>query len=297
MPLQSFVRGAGSERYTAMRSNVTLTSGSITSGGTIGVYTTTPVQFVASTAYDTSLIRVTCVAAMANSGARSDVVLDLMAGAGGSEYSIATLIFGARPAYSSYTLPIQISSGTRLSGRVAAGVASRASLTFSVDYWNRPDMAAGALPSRWVAYGMTVTSGTGAYGTAITAGSTNAWSSWTSLTASTTYPHEVWLPMIGCGNQTAITAVNYRAQFAIASTTDAATMVTNTTGIHEVPMLTGNTTESLGQYATATNPVHIGLEELIYAPRPTGSAVSARVMCSGTATSGTTTCAILGGVK
>jgi hypothetical protein len=294
--LQSALGDHGRTRYTATRSNVTHSSTTIAAAATIGVYTTTPVQLVASTAYDVCQIRVWNIATHANSAARCDTSIQIMIGAGGSEVPIAEFIFGARPAYSSYTIPIYIPSGTRISGRVAAGVVSR-SLTWNLDYWGSPSRDYSELPSRWVAYGTNISSGVGAYGTDITAGGTNTWSAWTALTTSTTYGHGMWLPMIAAGTQTAITAVSYRSQFAIASTTDAATMVTNTTGIFEGPMLTGATTENLGQFNTATNPVTVGPESIIYAERPSGSAVSARVMCSGAATSGTTTCAILAAVK
>lgn len=296
MPLQSFTGVYGSDRETTARSNVTFSSTTIAAGGTIGVYTTTPVQFIASTAFDVTQLRIWNIATHANSGLRGDTVIDIMIGAGGSEQSIATFIFGARPAYSSYTIPIYIPGGTRISGRVAAGVASR-SLTWNLEVKGTMDDDMGALPARWVPYGLTLGSGVGAYGTNITAGSTNAWSAWTAITTSTTYSHSLWLPMVGCGVQTTITAVNYRTQFAIASTADAATMFTNSTGVFDGPWFTGNTTESLGQFATATNPVHTGLESIIHAERPSGSAVSGRAMCSGAATADTTTFAILAAVK
>lgn len=294
--LQSFTGVYGSDRETVARSNVTYSTTTIAAGGTIGVYTTTPVQFIASTAFDTTQLRIWNVATCANSGQRGDVVIDIMIGGAGSEVPIGTFVFGGRPAYSSYTIPIYIPAGTRISGRVAAGVASR-SLTWNLEIKGTVDDDMGALPSRWVAYGTTISSGTGAYGTIIAPGATNTFSAWTALTTSTTYAHSLWLPMAGVATATTITALNYRTQFAIASTTDAATMVTNSTGVFEGPWFTGNSTESYGQYATATNPVHLGLQDIIHAERPSGSAVSARAMCSGTPDTNATSCAILAAVK
>jgi hypothetical protein len=294
--LQAFTGVYGSDRETVARSNVTYSTTTIAAAATIGVYTATPVQFIASTAFDVTQLRIWNVAANANSGLRGDTAIEIMIGAGGSEVPIATFLFGGRPAYSSYTIPIYIPAGTRISGRVAAGVASR-SLTWNLEVKGVLDDDMGALPSRWVPYGTTISSGVGAYGTEIVAGSTNAWSSWTAITTSTTYAHSLWLPMVAVGTQTTITAVNYRTQFAVATTAQAATMVTNATGAFEGPWFTGNTTESFGQFATATNPVHIGLNDIIHAERPEGSAVSGRAMCSGTSTSQTTSFAILAAVK
>ena len=297
MPLQFFPGLMGYDENTIARTAaaVTYTSTTIAAGATIGVYTTTPVQFIAATTSDTTMIKVWNNVSCANSAARGDVVLDIMAGAAGSEYPIIQgLIFGGRNAYSSYSIPISIPAGTRISGRTAAGVLSR-SLTWSIDLFHS-DRQPNALPKRWVSYGMSTASGIGAYGTAITAGSTNTFSAWTALTASTTYAHDYWLPMAGVGVATAITALNYRIQFAVASTTDAATMVTNGTGVFEGPWLTGSTAEQMGQFDTATNPITVGIEDMIFASRPAGSAVSARVMCSGAAVAGATTCAILAAV-
>lgn len=285
----------GSVRQTTARSaTVGYTATTIAAGGTIGVYTASPVQFIASTVEDTNVLRIWNIASCANSGLRSDVAIDIMIGGAGSETPIIQgLLFGSRPAYSSYTIPIYIPSGSRISGRVAAGVASR-SLTWNIDTFQASALDRG--PARWVSYGTNISSGVGAYGTIIAPGNAT-FSAWTSLTASTTYAHDLWMPMTAVATGTAITALNYRSQFAIASTTDAATMVTNGTGYFEGSWHTGNTTESWGQYNTATNPVHVGLHDVIYAPRAAAAAVSARTMCSGAPDSNIASCAILAAVK
>lgn len=297
MPLHTFKSVYGKKDGTVNRSAaaVTYTTTSVTSGATIGVYTATPTQVIASTAHDASMLRITNVAAVSNSNARGDLVADIMIGGAGAEVPIIQgLIFGGRTPYSSYTIPVFIPSGTRISMRTAAGVASRA-ITFSIDYFRGAEVH--GCPARWVAYGLTVSSGVGAYGTIISPGSTNTWSAWTALTTSTTYAHELWLPMYGNATATTITANNYRTQFAIANTTDAATMATNGTGIFEGPWATGSTTEQLGQYPTGSNPIHVGPVDIIYAPRPSGSSVSARAMCSSTPDTNATSCAILAAVK
>lgn len=286
----------GAQRNTVQRSNTAYSTTTVAPAATIGVYTSTPVQLVSSTAYDVSMIRLTAVASTANSGLRGDLVADLMIGSAGSETSIAGgLIFGGLGAYSSYTLPIYIPAGSRLSLRTAAGVASRSGRTFTLDYWGSPNRDYAGLPSRWIAYGVTISSGNGAYGTPFTPGNSNTWGSWTTLGQST-YAHDLWLPMLGVYTATAITAQTYRSQFAIAGTTDAATMVTNTTGAVEGPVLTGNTSEALGPY-TATFPTKRGIEDMIYAPRSDSAYMSVRGMASGTADSNALGGAILAAVK
>jgi hypothetical protein len=295
--LQGFPGALGKQEEVLQRTNTTATTTTINPNATVGLYTTTPVQLVSSLAFDVVMIRVTAIAATANSGARGDLALDIMAGAGGSEYSICgPLLFGGLGAYSSYTLPIYIPSGTRISGRTAAGVASRTGRTFMFEYYGAPGRDSTGLPTRWIAYGTNISNGVGAYGTLITPGSTNAWGSWTALTTSTTYAHSLWMPMFGVGTGTTITALNYRSQFAIASTTGAATMVTNTTGVMDGPTLTGSTTEQLGSWFTATFPTRMGLEDIIYANRPSASAVSARSMCSGAPDTNAVSAAILAAV-
>lgn len=298
MPLQAFPGVAASgERETANRT-ATAAYGTVTiaAGGTIGVYTTSAVQFIASTAFDVCQLTIWNIAATSNSTARGDVVIDIMIGGAGAEQTIIQgLQFGGRTAYSSYTLPIYIPAGTRISGKVAAGVASR-SLTWCLDVKYAMNRDRTSLPSKWVAYGTNISSGVGAYGTLITPGNL-AWSAWTALTTSTTYAHNLWLPMFNVGTGTTITALSYRSQFAIASTTDAATMVTNSTGFFEGPELTGSTTEQLGQYPTATNPVTVHPGHIIYAPRASGASVSARTLCSGAPDTNAVSCAVLAAVK
>jgi hypothetical protein len=282
----------GQQRMTASRSNVTMSSTSVAAGGSIGAWTTTPVQLVASTAHDATVVKITNIAAVNNSGLRGDYAFQLLAGGSGSEYPIIDcLLFGARPAYSEYTLPIYIPAGTRLSAKTAAGVASRA-ITFNIEYYGEYNRDMQGIPSRWVVYGP----GTPGYGKAVTPGNSSAWGSWTSVTLGTTYDHVLWLAMTGIGTATTVTAQNYRVQVALDSTSAAATIATNGTGLFELPWLTGSTTEQLGAHNTATYPVIYGPEHIIYAPRAAGWALSARATASSTADSNATTVAILGGV-
>lgn len=285
----------GSVKQTTARSaTVGFTATTIVSGGTIGVYTASPVQFVASTAEDSNILRIWNIASNANSGLRGDTAIDIMLGTAGSEYPIISgLLFGGRPAYSSYTLPIYIPAGSRISGRVASGATSR-SLTWNIDTWRKTGMDRG--PSRWIAYGTNISSGVGAYGTLITPGNAT-FSAWAALTTNTTYSHDLWMPMTAVGTGTAITALNYRSQFAIASTADAATMVTNGTGYFEGSWHTGTTAEIWGNFATGANPVHMGLQDVYYAPRTAAASVSARTMCSAAPDSNIASCAILAAVK
>jgi hypothetical protein len=295
--MHGFPGAYGKQREVLPRTNTTATTTTINPNATVGVYTSTPVQMVASTAFDATWVRITAIAATANSNARGDLVLEIMQGGAGSESPlIGPLHFGGLGAYSSYTLPIKLGAGTRISGRTAAGVASRTGRTFMFEYFGSQNRDTSGLPERWIAYGMTISSGVGAYGTAITPGNTNAWGNWTALTTSTTYRHSLWMPMFGIFTATTITAQNYRSQFAIASTADAATMVTNATGVFDGPTLTGSTTEQLGQWYTATFPTRLGFEDIIYKEAPNGSAVSCRAMASGTADANAVSAGILAAV-
>ena len=299
MALHGFPGQYGKQRETGMWSGSTPASPTaitIAAAATIGVPTATPVVLIASTTFDTTWVRITNVAALANSGLRGDVTIEIMAGGAGAEVPIiGPLLFGGRPAYSSYTLPITIPAGTRITARVAAGVASR-STTWMFETFGSPNRHMDEMPSRWIGYGVTVTSGAGAYGTAITPGNTNTWGSWTAIGAGTTYAHRLWLPMVAIRTATVITAQSYATQFAIASTTDAATELTNSTGVFRGPNLTGSTTEQLGGWLTATNPVRTGVEDLIYAPMNDGAAISCRALATGTADANALGVAMLGAV-
>ena len=296
--LHSFTGLRGQQRSSLMRgtADTTVTSTSVTAGGTIGTYGASWTQVIASTPFDATWIRIGNVGNVGNSAARGDLVVTVAKGGSGSEQQIiGPLLFGGRPPYSSYLLPCFVPSGTRLSLKSAAGVASRA-ITFWVDLYGGPNRHETSIPTGWIAYGTTVSSGTGAYGTLHTAGSTNAWSSWANL-GNTTRGHDVWMPMAGVATGTTITALNWRTQLALGTTTEAATMVTNGTGYMEGPHFTGNTTEQFGAYNTATNPVLQGVEHIRYAPRLSGASMSIRAMCSGTPDANVLSMAVLAAVK
>lgn len=296
MPSHSFKESAGAMQQRTQRTSVTYDAVACSSGATIGVYTTSPVTLVSSTAFDVGMIRLWTTTNLSNNGLRTDYAADLMIGAASSETPIiSAMLFGGKLAYASYTIPVYIPAGSRISIRTASGVASR-SCSFNIDLLRTQDPSSS--PSRWVAYGTNISSGVGAYGTSITYGTSGVFGSWTSLTTSTTYAHDLWLPVIGSGVSTAFNSSNHRTQVAIASTADAATMVTNSTGVFDAPWSTTSTSEVLGGWAGSTNGVfHIGVDSIIYAPRGSGASISARGASSGTGQAGVNTVAMLGAVK
>jgi hypothetical protein len=287
MPLHPFLGHLGSMRNTVMRSNTTVSTQTLVTSGT-AYNNVTPVQLVASTAYDAHWLTFRCVSTAANSGARASTVVEFMLGGSGSEAAfIGPISIGGRP-INIITLPCFVPAGSRISFRVRSARLS-ANFLYSCDYYGSPGMQDAGWPTKWIAYGVTDDASANANGTLVTPGNSNAWGSWTQIVASTTYAHELWVPVLDAGTGTALTAISYRWQYFIGSTGDAATAVTNTT-IHEGHLTVGNTTESLGDnyignaatYGTVIG--GMGLPGgMIYAPRASGAALSARGMCSSTA--------------
>lgn len=295
--MHPFLGVFGASYNSVQRTNTTVSNTTLTVAGTAHTWST-PVQLVASTPFDTVgfMLR---VGITATSGARSDTLLRLMVGGAGAETPVVGgFSFGNRQTGSTLTLPLFIPAGSRLS--VAAKMArTTPNLSIALDLYGGPNRDGVGLPTRWVAYGLT-DDASNSRGTIVAPGATNTWGSWTALTTSTTYAHDLWVPMIDGGSATAITAVNYRSQFAIASTTDAATMVTNAT-VWDGPGALGTTAEQLlDNYfgaGAASTPMHSGAPftpgGIIYAPRAAGAAVSARAMCSGTPDTNGFGCSIL----
>jgi hypothetical protein len=223
--------------------------------------------------------------ATAVSAARSDYLLQIGVGAAASEQVVVEVPIGFRAIGTTISLPLFVPAGSRISVRHKGFVLSK-TLAYTFDYYGSPNRDGVGLPQKWVLYGK-VDDASNSRGTEVTAGSTNAWGSWTSLTASTTYPHELWVPCIDGGTVGGTTALNYRSQFALASTTDAATEVTNST-VYEGPLWNTASTELMNDQMNVTAGTWvigggIGPNGYIYHPKPAGSPVSMRAMCSGTA--------------
>jgi hypothetical protein len=152
------------------------------------------------------------------------------------------------------------------------------------------------LPQRWVAYGMNDDASANAQGTIVTPGNA-VWGSWTAVTTSTDYAHDLWLPMIDGGTQTVHTAITTRTRWAIASTTDAATAATNATVWHG-PWSSASTGESFGMgIQGSTSPFAIGgfggPNGIFYHPAAAGSAVSVSARASGAPSANVLGCSIL----
>jgi hypothetical protein len=258
----------------------------------------TPTELIASTPFDSVAVTFRLLTAISVSGARSDSLLQLYVGGSGSEQSvIGPVLFGGRVAGSSLTLPIAIPAGSRVSFAVKSARTSLA-LTAQAEVFGAPNVHTTGLPTRWVAYGLGNDSASASWGTAVTAGNA-AWGSWTSLTTSTTYPHDLWLPMLDNGTAVVTANQDLRSQFALASTTDAATEAANGTA-WEGPWKRLTATEQYMSMVTYGWAVSMGApwtsDGIVYAPRAAGSAVSVRAACSVSPAASSTGAAILGAV-
>ena len=288
MVAHAFPGVLGAQRNAVMRSNTGVSTSSHTAPVTTHTYNSTWTQLVASTAFDAVGIMLRLNTATGVSGARSDYIFQLGVGSAGSEQVVLTAPIGFKGVGTQFSLPLFIPGGSRVAVRHKGFVASKA-LTYTFDYYGSESRDFPSIPQQWVSYGM-VDDASNSRGTAVTAGNSNAWGSWTALTTSTTYAHSLWVPVIDGGTLAASTALNYRSQFAIASTGDAATMVTNAT-VWEGPIWATTTAEVQNNAMTVTagSWVYGGIylpTGIIYDPKPDGASVSMRAMCSGTAEAG-----------
>lgn len=292
--MHPFLGQWGAARSVIQRTNTSSTNTAVASSAT-AYNDITPVQIVASTAFDVTQISLRINTAVGTTGTRTSTVFEVMAGAASSEYVIAgPFSVGYRATGFVVTLPIFIPAGTRLSLRVRSAQTSK-TFNCQLEYSGEVGRDASGLPQRWVAYGLNDDASANAQGTIVAAGASLTWGSWTSLTTSTTYAHDLWLPMVDGGTITAHSGRTYRSQWAIASTTDAATMVTNST-VWEGPGWTVSTGESLTDaLVSAAGFYGLGYvpNGIIYAPRASGAAVSVRVMNSGTNDTNGVGCSIL----
>ncbi len=279
--------------------NTTPTTVTTTTSGT-AYNNITPVQLVASTSQDVTWLTLRCPVALSASGARSSTVFEIMAGGAGSEYTIiGPVSVGGSVAGSSWSFPIFIPQGTRVSIRVRSARLS-ANLTWTYHFGYATGRDSVGWPQRWVAYGLTDDGSANAQGTIVAPGNAT-WGSWTSVSASTTYAHDLWLPIIDNGTQTTITAVTFRTRWVVnANTTDAATAATNGTVWHG-PWGTTTTAEAIGDAwfgaAGGGVPRNVGgfgnLNGIFYQPAPAGAAISASAYGSAAPAANTLGCSIL----
>jgi hypothetical protein len=176
----------------------------ITANATPHTKGATPTQLIASTAADSYAIQVH-VHNNATSNASTATLLDIMTGGSGSEVVlIPDLMAGwVHPVtttneWRTYTFPIFIPSGTRLSARSQSITASK-TCSVGITLLNRPTQL-GFVGTRVTAYGVTSAS---SYGTLHTAGSTSTYGATAGqLTASTTNPIRYMQIGIDCSNRT-----------------------------------------------------------------------------------------------
>lgn len=288
--LHPFLGNLGAARNSVNRNGTVAGTTGLTTSGT-AYNNITPVQYIASTPFDASWITVRWATNMAITGTRTSTVFEVMAGSAGNEYTIIGPVSIGYRQYPIVSLPIFIPSGTRISLRVRTAKTSGS-------WFATVDLHGGGVtredtgyPRKWVCYGLTDDASANAQGTIVTAGNSNAWGSWTAVTTSTTYAHNLWVPVIDGGTTTTMNGLNYRSQWAIASTTDAATMVTNST-IMDGPLWATSTAEAMSDTymaAGSTSPpslIGFGYFEpggIIYSPQQSGASVSVRAACSSTA--------------
>jgi hypothetical protein len=176
----------------------------ITANATPHTKTATPTQLIASTAADSYAIQVH-VHNNATSNASTSTLLDIMTGGSGSEVVlIPDLMAGwvlpvtTTNEWRTYTFPIFIPAGTRLSARSQSVVASK-TCSVAITLLNRPTQL-GFVGTRVTAYGVTSAS---SYGTLHTAGATSTYGATAGqLTASSTNPIRYMQIGIDCSNRT-----------------------------------------------------------------------------------------------
>lgn len=287
MPLHAFPGALASGYSSVQRTNTGVTTVSHT-GGAAHTYNATWTELVASTPWDTSGFTLRLNTAIGSSAARSDTLVVIGIGAASSEQVIVgPFTAGFKTTQFRLSLPLNIPAGSRIAVRHKSARASLA-ISYHIDLFRDVGPHVWRGPQRWVPYG-NVDDASNSRGTAVTAGNSNAFGSWTSLTASTTYAHSLWFPLIDAGTASSSTALNYRTQFAIASTGDSATIATNGT-VWDGPIWATTTAEvqqdnmtSGGSGAWAMGDGRFSNNGLLYAPTTSGAAVSMKAMCSGTA--------------
>lgn len=176
----------------------------ITANATPHTKGATPTQLIASTAADSYAIQVH-VHNNATSNATTSTLLDIMTGGSGSEVVLIpdlmagwVLPVASSNAWCTYTFPIFIPSGTRLSARSQSAVASK-TCSVAITLMQRPSQL-GYVGTRVTAYGVTAAS---SYGILHTAGSTSTYGATAGqLTASSTNPIRYMQVGVDCSNRT-----------------------------------------------------------------------------------------------
>jgi len=169
---------------------------SVTTGGSAATKGT-PVELIASTAFDAYLVKITA-GGYGAAGVASQGALDILLGAATEHVLIANLLMGycggldtssADVGAKVWLFPLYIPAGSRIAAQ-AAGARTSAAVYVTVELYGGngyPDYEPG---TRLTTYGM----GTVPAGTTITPGASTAAGAWTQITASTTEDHKYLVP-------------------------------------------------------------------------------------------------------
>jgi len=182
----------------------------------------TPVQLIASTAFDAYWITILAggygLAATDSQGA-----LDILTGAATEEVLIANLLMGfCSPTDSAtgvgpkvWNFPLYIPAGTRIAAQ-AAGQRVSTAMRVSVFLYGGDAMPPFRVGRKVTTYGM----GTVPFGTTIVPGASAAEGAWTQITASTTEAHFCVVPSFQCGTDTTLTRLMYAYDIGLGAATE-----------------------------------------------------------------------------
>jgi hypothetical protein len=222
-------------------------------------------------------------------------LLKVQIGSAGNEQNIiGPVLIGGRLSNFGIALPISIPAGTRISLTVKGNGLSGTQVWHAILYKAHP---LGVYPQQWVAYGVNDTSTTH-HGVLVAAGATNTWGSWTAVTTSTDYEHELWMPMASSGTASTTSGRVYRFQFVGATTASAPTSSPGTDSVWD-DLLMGTTTSEIC-YNSRWASTAVG--GLVHPTWPfnqklaAGSALSVRAYCSGTVDANAISAAVLGAI-
>lgn len=286
MPLQQFygnlgsariqpVVGAGSRSFTGKFAYTAATA--FTTGAIAEIFP--------STAYDSTGIWIYFTTTQALSSTRESTLVEFYLGVSGSEQlTIGPISIGGFCVGSYIWLPIFIPAGSRLSfaarGAITGrGVGARVILAGSTN----SDTV--GLPQAWITYGL-VDDSSNAQGTSLPIGATDgSYGNWVTLTSSTTYAHDLWLPMIDRGSVTSTpTGGGYgNLQISFGGSSGGATEYTNNT----LPNVCFY--DSSDGYTLSANPSNGSITQIpwafgaspyspiLWAPKPAGSTIDVRL--------------------
>lgn len=201
----------------------TATPGPIVTTGAASSTKGSPVELIASTAFDSYLVSV-MIHGYGSPATVARLAVDLLVGTSTEEILIPDLLAGNCgtttnanvPGRRNWLFPLYIPAGTRISAR---GAGDRLSSNFrvAVQLWGGNGYPPFPVGQRVITYGM----GTVPNGTNITPGASGAEGSWTEITASTTEDHIAIIPSAQPPTgDTTLTAANFYADVGIGAATE-----------------------------------------------------------------------------